>query len=262
MKLSGLTIYPIKSLPGLHLESATLDQRGLRDDRRWMLVDEDGVFLTQRTLPALCRFALQDGEEHWLLKDPQGNGFELPKAAPEGPEHRVQVWDCQIGAQESKTGSAFFSDALGRRVHLVHQGPQHHRPRRPGIVDDLSFADGYPLLIIGEASLADLNGRLESPVPMNRFRPNLVFEGGAPFVEDTFENVRIGDIAMHGPKRCERCVMTTVDQTTALKSKEPLATLATYRRDHGKVWFGMNLVHQQQGVLRVGDAVVRRSITR
>jgi uncharacterized protein YcbX len=124
---------------------------------------------------------------------------------------------------------------------------------RPG--DIVSFADGYPLLLISEGSLADLNRRLEAPLEMRRFRPNLVISGCEPYAEDGFAALSIGGVTFRGVKRCERCVVTTIDPATAEQSKEPLRTLARYRQSDGKVWFGMNLIHDLPGTLRLGDAV-------
>jgi uncharacterized protein YcbX len=124
---------------------------------------------------------------------------------------------------------------------------------RPG--DVVSFADGYPFLVISEASLSDLNSRLETPLVMERFRPNIVVSGVPAYAEDTFRHVRFGEVGFRAVKRCDRCSVTTIDPETGARGKEPLRTLATYRREDGKVWFGMNLIHDAEGTLSVGDLV-------
>ncbi|HVJ20320.1 MAG TPA: MOSC domain-containing protein, partial [Polyangiaceae bacterium] len=125
---------------------------------------------------------------------------------------------------------------------------------RPG--DVVGFADAYPFLVISEASLEELNRRLPQPVAMRRFRPNIVLSGAEPFAEDGFAHVRIGAVSFRGPKRCDRCVVTTVDPETGKAGQEPLRTLATFRKQDGKVWFGMNLIHDGPGEIAVGDDVV------
>jgi uncharacterized protein len=170
----------------------------------------------------------------------------------------VQVWSSRVAALVHDAGSAWLSDALGRRCQLVYMPDDVERAvnplrGRPG--DVVSFADGYPFLLIGQGSLDDLNGRMSAPLPMIRFRPNLVVEGAAAFAEDGWPRVRIGAVTFRNVKPCDRCVMTTVDPETGNKGAEPLRTLATYRAWGGAVWFGVNLIAENTGTLRVGDAV-------
>jgi len=269
IRLSALFIYPVKSLGGVAVESATVDAFGLVGDRRFMVVDETGRFLTQRTLPqmALIRTALSPGTLQLTLEG--GGGVSVPLAPnPSAPQRVVSVWKSE-GLQAEDAGdaaAAWLSDALATRCRLVRIGRQFQRPiLKPSAVpgDLVSFADAYPFLILSEASLADLNDRLveqgEEPMPMNRFRPNLVVSGCAPYAEDTWPRLKIGDLTFRAGGPCARCVVTTTDQATAKRGREPLRTLATYRRDAGDptdVNFGQNLIHEpKSGVLNVGDAV-------
>jgi uncharacterized protein YcbX len=267
--LAALYVYPVKSLGGVPVQTATVDGLGLVGDRRFMVVDEAGRFLTQRTLPrmALIRTALTSDS---LQLTQEGRSSVTVPLAPD-PAARlrtVSVWKSE-GLQAEDAGdaaAAWLGDGLTTRCRLVRIGPQFHRPvlkatARAG--DTVSFADAYPFLILSEASLAGLNDRLaergEEPVPMNRFRPNLVVSGCAPHGEDAWPRFRIGDVTFRAGGPCARCVITTTDQETAERGKEPLRTLAAYRRDEEEptdVNFGQNLMHETKaGVLRVGDAV-------
>ncbi|MFN8581039.1 MAG: MOSC domain-containing protein [Gemmatimonadaceae bacterium] len=159
------------------------------------------------------------------------------------------------------TGRADFSDFLQAEVMLVYQPDDAIRPMRAeyaGAIREarhVSLSDGAPLLLIGQASLDGLNERLADPVPMNRFRPNVVVTGAAPFAEDTWQRIRIGDVTCEVAKPCARCATTTVDQATGVRGVEPLRTLATFRKREGGVMFGQNLAHHAPGALHVGDVV-------
>jgi len=267
--LAALYVYPVKSLGGVPVQSATVDALGLVGDRRFMVVDDAGRFLTQRTLPrmALIRTALTSDS---LQLTQEGRGSVTVPLAPDPAAslRTVSVWKSE-GLQAEDAGdaaAAWLSDGLATRCRLVRIGSQFRRPvlkaaARAG--DTVSFADAYPFLILSEASLADLNDRLagrgEEPLPMNRFRPNLVVTGCAPCAEDTWPRLQIGAVTFRAGGPCARCVVTTTDQATAERGKEPLRTLATYRRDAEdptEVNFGQNLIHETKaGVLRVGDEV-------
>lgn len=266
-RLTALYLYPVKSLGGVRVDNATVDALGLVGDRRFMVVDETGRFLTQRTLPrmALIRTALAS-DTLQLTQEGRG-GVTVPLAPdPAAPLRTVSVWKSE-GLQAEDAGDAaatWLSDQLATRCRLVRIGRQFMRPVLKASAtagDIVSFADAYPFLILSEASLANLNDRLvasgEDPVPMNRFRPNLVVTGCAPYAEDTWPRFRIGDVVFRAGGPCARCVITTTDQDTAERGQEPLRTLATYRRDSEDptgVNFGQNLIHETKaGVLRVGD---------
>lgn len=272
MRLSGLFIHPVKSLRACAVSSAAVDALGLVDDRRFMVVDDAGRFLTQRTLPRMALIGTRLDAASLTLSANGAGDCVVPRRAPAGsnPSLRtVSVWKSDgLKAEDCGDVAAEWLGAfLGVRCRLVRMGPAFARPilkpgkARPG--ENLSFADGYPLLIVSEASLADLNDRLaargEEALPMNRFRPNLVVDGCDAFAEDSWTRFRIGAIAFRAGGPCGRCVVTTTDQDTAERGKEPLRTLATYRRDAEEpteVNFGQNLfIESHAGTLRVGDPV-------
>ena len=251
MKLTAIYLYPVKSLPGLSVQRARVGSRGLEHDRRWMVVAEDGGFVTQRTDAGLANVTVEAEDAGWRL----GGEVRLPRKLDEGPRRQVRVWDSDVQAIAWHEADELLSNAAGKSVSLVYMPDDAERVVRRAPEVSVGFADAYPFLIIGEASLQALNERLGAPVDMRRFRPNLVFSGGAAHVEDSFESIHVGAIPMRGIKRCERCSMVGVDPETARRGAEPMRTLATYRRDEGKVWFGMNLVHEAGGEVRLGDPI-------
>lgn len=262
MRLTGIFVYPIKACGGIALETATVVERGLADDRRYMLVDRAGEFVTQRSVARLClvrpRFA--DSDASFELTAPNQRPLELPRELSGQGLDSVpyRVWSSSGSALRHPEGSRWFSEFLNDEVSLVYMPEAERRavnPQRARPDDIVSFADGYPMLLISEASLEELNRRLDEPLEMRRFRPNLVISGCAPHAEDGFARLQIGAVAFRGVKRCERCVVTTINPDTGEKSKEPLRTLSHYRLEDGKVWFGMNLIHDGSGTLHVGDAV-------
>lgn len=261
MQLSGLFIYPIKACAGIALEHADVVERGLAFDRRYMLVDRTGTFVTQREVPRLCRVATALEHDQLRVWAPDKPALMLPLQPMDLPRARraYRLWDSIGSALEHSAGSRWFSELLDDDVSLLYMPDSERRnvnPNRARPRDIVSFADAYPLMLMSEASLADLNQRLRQPVEMRRFRPNLVISGGEPYGEDDFATVRIGALSFRGVKRCERCVVTTIDPDTAEQSTEPLRTLSHYRLDDGKVWLGMNLIHDGGGTLRLGDAVI------
>jgi hypothetical protein len=260
LHLSAIYVYPIKSLAGIQLDSAAVEARGLTHDRRWMLVDEHNQFLSQRTYVQMALLQTQIGEAGLQVSAP-GKGTLVVPYEPQTVERlQVTVWDDTCTAiAVSQEADRWFSAAIGLPCRLVYMPEETIRlvDDRYAIADDfVSFADGYPFLVIGQASLDDLNARLETPVPMNRFRPNFVVSGSVPFAEDSWGHFRIGESYFHGVKPCARCVMTTVDQQTAKKGAEPLRTLATYRAANNKIYFGQNLLYGNRGAkVTVGDTV-------
>ncbi len=260
LHLSAIYVYPIKSLGAIRLETAAVEARGLAYDRRWMLVDEHNTFLTQRKYPqmALLRVEIRpDGLRVFTSGKPD---LLMPYEPQRGEELRVTVWDDTCTAiAVSAEADQWFSEAIGFPCRLVYMPERSIRPvdeRYAREDDHVSFADAYPFLLIGEASLNDLNVRLTEPVPMNRFRPNFVVSGSEPFAEDAWHGLRIGNSLFYGAKPCARCILITIDQTTAAKGKEPLLTLAGYRSANNKVYFGQNLLYGGEGTqVRVGDVV-------
>ena len=259
MQLQDIYIYPIKSLGGIRLEEAILEERGLKYDRRWMLVDDRGMFLSQRDHPkmAFLQTKLTKDSLLVLLKQKPEVSIEIPFEAKTNDMISVTVWDDEvIGQIVDYRLNDWFSEQLGLSCKLVKMPDSTLRklPTKYAVNDEsVSFADGMPYLVIGQASLDDLNSKLELPVPMDRFRPNLVFSGGKAFEEDKWEKVKIGESLFKITKPCARCVMTTVDQTTGKKSKEPLKTLSNYRNVNGKVMFGQNMLLLEGEKIRVGE---------
>jgi len=268
LKISQINIYPIKSLGGISVETATVEPRGLQHDRRWMLVDESGKFLTQRTFAEMALLQVSLIPDGLTVKH-KINHIEplfIPFKPTTNNRLEVQVWDDTCQAVEvSPAANEWFSAALGRFCRLVYMPDTTHRQADldyANLGDIVSFADGYPLLLIGESSLNDLNSRLPEAIPMNRFRPSVVFTGGLPFAEDTWAHFQIGDLSFRGVKPCARCVVTTIDQASAQKSPEPLRTLATYRTAPGKnkILFGQNVIPDNYGQIKVGDPIIVKEL--
>lgn len=259
LRVSGLFVYPLKSAAGIALERATLDAFGIRHDRRWLVTATDGTFLTQRDEPrlALVRTAL---EADALRLDAEGAGTLRIPLDTSGTRRDVRVWnDDTEGADTGEDAATWISAVIRRPARILFMPDDVVRPVDPRFAsgdERVSFADAFPLLLITQASLDGLNRRLPEPLPMNRFRPNLVIDGAdAPHAEDRWSRIRAGTIELDVVKPCARCVTTTIDQTTAVAGREPLRTLATYRRDGSKVMFGQNVIHRAAGVLALGDPV-------
>jgi uncharacterized protein YcbX len=259
--VQNLYLYPIKSLGGISVPEALVEERGFRYDRRWMLVDKKGDFVTQRQHPqlALLQVSLSKTQLEVVSKgDPsQRIAFDLNLASNQ--ELQVSIWGDQVLARVvSAELSRWFSDFLQMELDLVVMPESSQRKMDPRYAlqgESVSFADGMPYVMIGQSSLDELNQRLEVPVAMDRFRPNLVFSGGEAYAEDQFKQLQIGEVEFQVVKPCARCVMITVDQEKGTKGKEPLATLATYRSQGSKVYFGQNAVALAPGMVRVGDFI-------
>lgn len=257
--ISNIFIYPIKSLGGIEVFLAKLTDRGLQYDRRFMLVDGSNHFLTQRQHPQMCllQTAIEDNQLVIYHKNDSVDKIVVSLQPAPGATIKVQVWEDECEAQVvSAAADEWFCDKLSIHCRLVYM-PDETRRKVDGqfaLKDQLSsFADAYPLLMIGQPSLDDLNKRLPEPLTVSRFRPNIVFTGGQPYDEDTMEQARIKKIDLYGVKLCSRCVLTTIDQSTAVKSKEPLKTLSGYRMKNNKIYFGQNMLHSQKGLITVGD---------
>lgn len=256
--LAALHIYPVKSCGGFSAAAWDVDQFGLRQDRRWMVVNERGHFHTQRTRPRLALVRTGLSGQTLSLGAP---GMEGIAVAPGGGSRTaVGIWDDVCIAEECEPfGSEWLSDFLGERARLVYMPDSTRRAtrrRQQESIARVAFQDAYPFLLIGASSLADLNRRMAEPLPMLRFRPNLVVSGSEPYAEDGWTALEVGPVGLVVTKPCVRCKIPTIDQETAESGKEPLTTLATYRRVGDGVTFGINLSHRNDGVLRVGDAVL------
>lgn len=241
------------------MTSAQVMEKGLEHDRRWMLVDENGVFMTQRVFHRMALFKPLPENGGFTIHH-VGDSLAMPKRPVEGTRRNVVIWDDTVEVLEApQEVHAWFSKYLGLNCRLVAFPEENSRPIDPDYrlaEENVSLADGYPMLVIGQASLDDLNRRLEKPVPMNRFRPNLVFTGGNPFEEDGWKRFTVGTQAFIGVKPCARCVLTTVDQDTGMMGREPLLTLSRYRRQQDRILFGQNVIPIDRGHIREGDEIV------
>lgn len=268
INISEICIYPIKSLGGISLQEAMVEEKGLQYDRRWMLVDEKGVFLSQREFPKMATLKTSFEPDGLNVTAKTGESISIPLAENERQnEIKVSVWSSKLKANEFENEvNQRFSGILQTNCRLVRMNENSKRLVSPFYAvrkfqDTVSFADGYPILIIGESSLDDLNSKLENPLPMNRFRPNLVVKNAEAFAEDNWKKIKIGETVFHLVKPCARCVMTTIDQETGISDgKEPLKTLATYRlvkrAGASKINFGQNLIPENIGAkIKFGDRV-------
>ena len=263
--VASLHVYPVKGLKGVDVREARATARGLEFDRRFMVVDETGTFLTQREHPRMATVWTDIAGDSLVLSAPDADEVSVP-LIPTGPATmRVRVWRSTVDAAPvSAEADAFLTETLGMKCRLVYMPDTTRRLSNPEYAGDdklVSFADGYAYLLIGTASLADLNQRMATrggaPLPMNRFRPSIVLAGSAPYAEDTWNEVRVGSAVLGAAKPCGRCQVTTTDQSTGeVRGPEPLATLATYRdsAEFG-VMFGMNYVTLEAGTIRVGDPI-------
>lgn len=261
-KISALYIYPIKSCGGIELQGVRFDDRGPQLDRRFMVIDADGQMVTQRTAPRLALVKPSLAPTALSLTGPPGP-LKVPLSGGEVGRTSAVVWNHETQADDLGDGpAAWFSALLEQPVRLVRWAEEMPRPvskRHTDLDAQTAFSDGYPVLLLSEASLTDLNGRLASPVTMDRFRPNIVVSGCEPYAEDDFGRFQAGMMTFDAVKPCSRCAITTVDQRTADKGQEPLATLASYRTRDRKVVFGVNCVHHGWGMLRVGDSITLSS---
>ncbi len=258
--LSSIHIYPVKSCAGQQVAHAAVQARGLEHDRRWMLVDPDGKFLTARQLPRLLLVSAEPLDDGLRLQAP-GMPMQVLRSDHLAEAIPVEVWKSHLVARSAgRSADEWFSLYLQRPVRLVHMGPGEVRQvtssrGKPG--DEVSFADAMPLLMVSRASLEDLNQRLAVPVDMSRFRPNLVVDGVPAYDEDRWTSVRIGDVQFEVAKPCARCGLVNIDPGTGLRTEggEPLRTLTTYRRFGDGVLFGQLLIPRSGGVVRPEDIV-------
>lgn len=258
--VSELNIYPVKSMAGISLSSSNLDLMGLQYDRRWMVVSTKGKFITQRSHPQLALIQPKLLNGRLTLTSFGLDDHVVPLATVDSPDMTVKVWDDEVQAKHlSPATDAWLEQTVGEPCHLVYIPDDEIRQcdlsyARKG--DRTGFSDGFPLLLISEASLQDLNNKLDTPVPMKRFRPNIVVTGCEAFAEDTWKSMTVNTTPFRIVKPCSRCVITTVDPAIGMvTSPEPLQTLASYRKQGNKVMFGQNVIPDDTGVLTVGDIV-------
>lgn len=267
--VSRLFIYPVKSLAGIEVTVGRLDAFGLEHDRRWMVVDETGRFVTQRELPrmALVRTALED--DALVLSGPHGQALRVPLES-EGARRQVEIWSSRVLATDLGDEAAhWLRRELGRPCRMVFMPRDANRAARSKAMHGtrVSFQDAYPILLLSEEAVDELHGRMtergtaaqghrgEGVINVQRFRPNVVVSGAGAHAEDAWRRVQIAGVELALVKPCDRCTVPAVDPATGVRGKEPLRTLATYRKRNGKVYFGMNAVHLGVGTLRVGDPV-------
>jgi len=259
--LDQICIYPIKSCAGIELQSSRVLDRGFPLDRRWLLVDEKGQFISQRSTPLLGQIKLSHEKDQLTVSYPDKTALILDLNHHSDMRHQVNIWKDRVNALwVSQACDDWFSAVLNQPVHLIHMNEEVHRPLfKEGLPQgrsfDVSFADGYPYLLTSQSSLDNLNGRLKQPVPMDRFRANLVVGGFEAFAEDHWKRIKIGPVEFLVIKPCARCQVTTIDQKTGVRSKEPLKTLAGYRKQNGKVMFGMNLLALNSATVSLKDRV-------
>ena len=260
-QLAAIAIYPVKSCAGNAMEEALVEARGLAEDRRWMLVDDGGRFLTGRQLPRLVQVQAQPlGGDRLQLRAPDMDPIEVGVAA-DAARVDATVWSSAVSAADAGSEAAdWFSRYLGRRVRLVHADLSMRRPLAPEYSqagDETAFADGFPLLLLSHAAADDLSTRVGRDLGWRRFRPNLLVDGVPAHAEDGWRRVRIGTVEFDVVKPCVRCVFTTIDPDSAVAEAdgEPLRTLKSYRRATNGITFGQNLIARSTGAIRVGDPV-------
>lgn len=261
--LQEIWIYPIKSLPGVSLQKSQVLPKGLQYDRRWMLVDENGNFLTQRTIPEMALFNVFL-ENQTLVISPK-NSFEQNLIYLDlnqqkfGKAIQAKVWNDNVEVLEvNEKFSLWFSKQLNINCKLVYFPESNTRDIDHDYArnnEQVNLSDGYPILIIGQSSLDELNRKLEMPLSIHRFRPNFVFSKGKPHEEDNWKSFHIGNILFEGVKPCSRCVVTTINTDTGEKGHEPLKALANYRKLNGKIYFGENIIPRTSGDVQIGDII-------
>ena len=259
--VTALHVHPVKGLQGHALASVAVERCGLVGDRRWMVVDPAGRFITQRQFPQMATVAVECVADGLVLHSPDRGQLVVPRPAAAEPSTPVTVWQSSVPAQPAgETAAAWLSQVLGVACRLVYLADPTARPVDPeygAALDRVSFADGFPVLLTAMSSLHDLNGRLEAPIPMRRFRPNIEISGAPAWAEDCWRRIRIGEVVFRLPKPCSRCLVTTVDQESGQRPdrQEPLRTLARFHRTEDGAMFGQNMIPESLGRIAVGDSV-------
>ncbi len=261
LTVSRIFFYPVKSFAGIEVTYHKIDDRGFEYDRRWMLIDENNKFISQRTVPELALILTQLEDDKILLSHRVKKEFSLEFQINEHTDKlvKVQIFDDFTDGYllDDKINSS-LSELLNRNVRMVFMADDIKRFADNKYAKNnelVSYADGFPFLLLGEESLKELNGKLSKPVDINRFRPNIVFNGGHPFIEDDLKEIKINGINFKVVKPCSRCVITTIDQSTAIMDNEPLVKLSEFRRVGNKVMFGQNLLHTSPGIIHIGDKI-------
>jgi uncharacterized protein YcbX len=258
--VSSLVYYPIKACRGIEVDSACVERLGLEQDRRMMVVTPEAEFLTQREHPRLALVTPRLSNGTLELSAPNFDSIQIG-IQTSGTPWPVNIWKSKgvHAIDQGEEAAGWFSDWLGASVRLVHFADGYKRPVSKEYAvspeDHTAFADGYPILLASEEGLQDLNSRLETPVPMNRFRPNLVVRGCEPFAEDSWNRIRIGAVELAVVKPCARCEVTTIDKESLERSKEPLKTLGKFRKQKLGAIFGQNVIPLNEGRIQLGMTV-------
>ncbi|PKF61468.1 oxidoreductase [Psychromonas sp. psych-6C06] len=254
--LTDIYIYPIKSVKAISQPAAFVEQAGIRFDRRYMLVDQDGAFITGRTQPLLTQIDVQFSKNTLIINAPKMNTLTIDPETFSSEVQRSQIWGDNVNALHCHYDyDNWFSQYLQQPCQLVFFA-EHSQRCVKNKTAPVTFADGYPLLLINQTSVAKLNAKLDKPVSALHFRPNIVIEGELPFIEDSWARIKIGEVEFEVSKPCSRCLFTNVDPKTGIAAKnEPLATLASFRYHQGDIDFGQNLIPLNTGIIRAGDEV-------
>lgn len=260
MQISSIYVYPIKSLGGVSLLKSEVTERGLALDRRWILVDENNVFLTQRNISEMAKFELHIKTD-CLIVNFELEEIKIPYLQTSQNKQIITIWDDKVEAiQVGKIFDDWFSERLKIKCKLFYQPDYSIRKIDEKYCktgkEHTSLSDGYPILITSEASLADLNSKCPEFIEMIRFRPNIVVSNSKAFEEDNLKKFKVGNTQMYGVKLCARCSLTTINPKTLEKNKEPLLTLSTYRKTKNKIFFGQNVVVHEVGEIKIGDFLI------
>ena len=257
--LSNIFIYPVKSLAGIQVSNWPVNEKGLLHDRKWMLIDSNNQFLSQRRLPKMALLKTQITDCELILSSSTSGSISLPLNPDDGDDCNITIWKDQCSAKTTtKSADQWLSDFLSIDCKLVYQPDDVVRPVDPdyaSATDKVNFSDGFPFLIVSEASLNSLNQAMGLQLPVQRFRPNLVISNCESYAEDSWREITINGIGFRLPKPCSRCSVPTIDIETAQTNKEPLTTLNRLRKWNKHVYFGQNALHNTQGELATGNTV-------
>ena len=262
-ELSEIYLYPVKSLAGFKVNQWPVTEKGLQYDRKWMLIDQNHRFLSQRQLPKMALINTTIIDDQLILTAPAMQPLTVPLHSSGGQILETSIWQDQCLAYSvSETADQWFSAFLEKKCRMVFQSEQSIRPVDPHYAqasDQTAFSDGFPFLLISENSLVSLNQQMNLNFPMARFRPNLVISGCPSYAEDSWRTISIGEISFRLPKPCSRCSITTIDPETGEAGKEPLKTLNRIRKWNQQVFFGQNALHDNIGQLQIGDRLLVHS---
>lgn len=268
IRISEINFYPVKSCAGISLTTANVDHMGIQYDRNWMFINEQGSFIAQRGdskvgtkgVKIMCQIGTKITSENLILTAPNMPELVIPLDDSGVMIHAVRVWDSftegiDQGNQAAMWATEYLSREVPGKYRLVRIPNDANRKSRVGN-SNLGFADAYPFLVVSDSSLADLNSKMEEKLPMNRFRPNIVITGCEPYFEDTMSDFQVSGVKFIGMNLCVRCPITTTNQLTAERGKEPLLTLSKYRKTKDGVVFARNFNHEGTGIISVGDKLI------